>query len=148
MTQRPYSYRDDPAVPDFDDSKPLFVFDNVCVLCSGGASFVMRHDKARSVNFTSAQDPLGDALCKHYQLDWDESYLFIRNGQPFIKSTGYFEMAKALGGIWQLALVFQVVPRVIRDWVYDRIARNRYKWFGKTEQACQLLSEDQRARLI
>ena len=111
MTRRPYSYRDDPDVPDFDDSRPLFVFDNVCVLCSGGASFIMRHDKKQRIAFTCAQDELGEALCRHYDLDWDESYLFIRNGQPFIKSTGYFEVAKALGGIWRLGLVFQIIPR-------------------------------------
>lgn len=147
MRQRPYSYRDDPAVPDFDDSKPLFVFDHVCVLCSGGAAFIMRHDKAAKVSFTSAQGRLGEALCRHYDLDWDESYLFIRNGQPFIKSTGYFEVARALGGIWQLGLIFRIVPRPVRDCVYDLVARNRYRWFGKTE-ACALLSEDQRARLV
>lgn len=147
MTHRPYSYRDDPNVPAFDDSKPLFVFDNVCVLCSGGAAFIMRHDKAAKVSFTSAQGRLGQALCAHYGLDWDESYLFLRNGRPFIKSTGYFEVARALGGIWQLGLIFQIVPRPVRDLVYDLVARNRYRWFGKTE-ACALLSEGQRARLV
>lgn len=147
MTHTPYSYRDDPNVPAFDDSKPLFVFDNVCVLCSGGAAFIMRHDKAAKVSFTSAQGRLGEALCAHYCLDWDESYLFLRNGLPFTKSTGYFEVARALGGIWQLGLIFQLVPRPVRDWVYDLVARNRYRWFGKTE-ACALLSEDQRARLV
>jgi len=148
MTCQPFSYRDDPSVPDFDDSKPLFIFDHVCVLCSGGVSFIMKHDKRNGTAFTSAQGGLGEALCQHFEIDWDESYIFIRDGQAYTKSTGYFEVARALGGIWRLGLVFQIVPRPIRDWVYDLVARNRYSWFGKTEKACALLTPDQRARLI
>ena len=148
MIRKPYSYREDPAIPDFDDSRPLFVFDHYCVLCSGGASFIMRFDKVSKVSFTSAQEPLGQALCDHYGLDWNESYLFIRNGQPYIKSTGYFEVAKALGGIWRFGLIFQIIPRPVRDWAYDVIARNRYRWFGKTDRACVLLTEEQRSRLL
>ncbi|MEP3051577.1 MAG: DCC1-like thiol-disulfide oxidoreductase family protein [Erythrobacter sp.] len=147
MKMPPYSYRDDPRVPDFDDTKPLFIFDNVCVLCSSGVSFIMKHDKASNITFTCAQEELGQALCSHYNIDWDESYLFIRNGRAHIKSNGYFEVARALGGIWNLGLIFQIVPRFARDWAYDLIARNRYRWFGKT-QACALLTPDQRARLL
>jgi predicted DCC family thiol-disulfide oxidoreductase YuxK len=108
----------------------------------------MKRDTCGRIAFTSAQGSLGQALCDHYQVDWDESYLLIRNGKPFIKSAGYFEVAKALGGFWQLSLIFKIIPRPIRDWLYDRIARNRYRWFGKTEESCALLGECQRARLL
>ncbi|MEL6238402.1 MAG: DCC1-like thiol-disulfide oxidoreductase family protein [Pseudomonadota bacterium] len=144
----PYSYRDDPAVPDFDDSRALFVFDHHCVLCTGGVGFIMKHDTRSNIAFTSAQRGLGEALCQHYELDWDKSYLFIRNGVPSIKSTGYFEVARAMGGVWHIPLILQIIPRAVRDWAYDMVARNRYKWFGQTEQACALLTEDQRARLV
>ncbi|MEO1046731.1 MAG: DCC1-like thiol-disulfide oxidoreductase family protein [Pseudomonadota bacterium] len=143
-----YSYRNDPAVPEFDDSRAVFVFDHYCVLCTGGSGFIMKHDTRGAVAFTPAQGELGEALCKHYGLDWDESYLFIRNGVPSIKSTGYFEVARAMGGPWKLALIFQIIPRALRDWAYDRVANNRYSWFGKTEEACAMLTPDQRARLI
>lgn len=148
MTTKPYSYRDDPDVPDFDDSRPLFVFDHYCVLCSGGASFIMKRKTGHRIAFTSAQEPLGEALCDHYDIDWDESYRFIRRGKPFIKSDGYFEVAKELGGILQLALIFKIIPRPIRDWAYDLVARNRYKWFGKTETACELLTKEQQSQLV
>lgn len=72
-----FSYRNDPAVPDFDDSKALFVFDGVCVLCSGGAAWLMRHDRHARINLTSAQSPLGQALYHHYGMIMDESYLLI-----------------------------------------------------------------------
>lgn len=123
---QPYSYRDDPSVPDFDDSRALFVFDHHCVLCGGGVSFIMKHNKRANIAFTSAQEKLGEALCKHYGLDWDESYLFIREGRPYIKTTGYFQVARAMGGIWHLPRVFQIIPRSVRDWAYDLVARNRY----------------------
>jgi len=147
MTREPFSYRDDPAVPDFDDSRPVFVFDNVCVLCSGGAGFIMRHDKAATIAFTSAQDALGQALYAHYGLDWNETYLFLADGRATTHSSGYFEVARKLGGWWRLALLFRLIPRPLRDAAYRVIARNRYRWFGKT-QACALLTPDQRARLL
>jgi len=143
-----YSYRDDPAVPDFDDDRALFVFDHHCVLCSGGVGFIMKHDKRRAIAFTSAQKELGAALCRHYGVDWDESFLLIRNGRPFIKFDGYFEVARAMGGLWHVPTIFAVIPRFILDRVYDLVARNRYKWFGHTQEACAVLTPDQRARLV
>jgi predicted DCC family thiol-disulfide oxidoreductase YuxK len=144
----PYSYRDDPAVPDFDDSRPLFVFDQHCVLCSGGVAFIMKHDRRGRIAFTSAQRGLGEALCRHYGIDWDESFLFLRNGRPSIKFDGYFEVARAMGGLWYVPTVFAIMPRAILDTLYDFVARNRYRWFGHTPEACAVLTPDQRARLI
>lgn len=147
MTRTPFSYRGDPAVPDFDDSRPLFVFDEVCVLCSGGASLIMRHDRAAKIAFTSAQGPIGQALYRHYGLEMDATYLFLANGVAGTKSDGYLALARELGGWWRVAELSRILPRGVRDPLYDILARNRYRWFGKTE-ACALLTEDQRARLL
>ena len=144
----PYSYRDDPDVLDFDDSRGLFVFDHHCVLCGGGVGFIMKHDKRRAIAFTSAQKSLGAALVKHYGVDRDESFLFLHKGRATIKFDGYFAVARAMGGLWHVPTVFQILPRFLMDRVYDFVARNRYAWFGKTEEACSVLTEDQRARLI
>ncbi|MEL6709274.1 MAG: DCC1-like thiol-disulfide oxidoreductase family protein [Pseudomonadota bacterium] len=144
----PYSYRDDPQVPDFDDSRGLFIFDHHCVLCTGGVGFVMKHDRKKAVAFTSAQQGLGAALSRHYNVDWDESFLFLFKGRAYMKFDGYIAIARAMGGFWHIPTVFQIVPRFITDRVYDFVARNRYKWFGKTQEACAVLTEDQRARLI
>lgn len=147
MTREPYSYRTDPTVPPFDDSRPLFVFDQVCVLCSGGASFMMRHDHAKRIAFTPAQGEIGQALYRHYGVAMDETYLFLANGRAATMSEGYFFMARELQGWWRLARVLRVVPRILRDAVYRLVARNRYRWFGRTE-SCALLTVDQRARLL
>ena len=147
MSREAYSYRADFEVPDFDDSRPIFVFDAVCVLCSGGASFIMRHDKAGRIAFASAQGRIGQALYRHYGLAIDDTYLFVIDGKAYGLSEGYFHVARVLGGLWSMAVLARIVPRALRDAVYRLIARNRYRWFGRTE-SCALLTAEQRARLM
>ena len=127
--------------------KPLFVFDGHCVLCSTGASFIMKHDRQARVQFASAQSELGSAVYRKLGMPIDESYLLIDSTGCHTKSDGYFRLARILGGWWRLALVGKLLPRPVRDWLYDRVALNRYRWFGQTEQ-CVLLTPEQRSRLV
>jgi predicted DCC family thiol-disulfide oxidoreductase YuxK len=147
VTTRHYSYRTDPAVPTFDDSNALFVFDGICVLCSGGAAWVMRHDKAGKVRFASMQSSLGQALYGHYGVAPDESYLLIVGGRTFTASRGYLELCGVLGGVWHLLRIGGVVPERWRDWVYAQVACHRYRWFGKADY-CSLLTAEQREKLL
>lgn len=140
------SYRHDPEVPTFPDDKPLFVFDGYCVLCSTGASWLMKHAPGQ-VRFSSAQSPLGAALFRHYGIDPDKTYLLISDGEASGESTGYLKLCRLLGGPWQLLRVFGLIPRPLRDWAYRILARNRYRWFGKVDQ-CAILSDDERAQLL
>jgi predicted DCC family thiol-disulfide oxidoreductase YuxK len=142
-----HSYRTDPAVPDFNDGNALFVFDGVCVICSGGASWIMRFDAARKVSFTSSQGSLGQALYRHYHVDPDESYLLITGGRAYTASAGYLELCSILGGVWHLLRVGAIIPEGLRDRLYAVIARNRYRWFGQVEY-CTLLTPEQRERLL
>src|SRR5687768_15838490 len=135
------------AGADLVSPHPIFVFDGYCVLCSTGASFIMRHDREGKVRFLSAQSPLGAAVYAHFGLPLDASYLLITPDGTFTKTTGFFRLADILGGWFRLGKIFWLVPRPIRDLVYDRVATNRYRLFGKTDQ-CALLSPDQRARLV
>jgi predicted DCC family thiol-disulfide oxidoreductase YuxK len=142
-----FSYRDDPAVAGFDDSRALFIFDGECVLCSGGASFLMKHDKARKINFTPASDPLGKSLYAHYGVDWNTTYLLIAQGRGYSASAGYLKLFALLGGPWHVLRVVALVPEKWRDAVYAIVARNRYRWFGTAEH-CALLTSEQRKRLV
>lgn len=142
-----FSYRDDRRVPAFDDGRALFVFDGVCVLCSGGASWIMRHDSKALLNVTAAQEPLGRALYTHYGVDMNESYLLIAGGRAYTASRGYLELSRILGGWYGVLRIAVVIPERFRDWLYALIARNRYRWFGKTDY-CVLLTPEQRRRLL
>jgi predicted DCC family thiol-disulfide oxidoreductase YuxK len=96
----------------------LFVFDGSCVLCSGGASWIMRRDRAARIAFTPAQGAIGQALYRHYGLEVDDTYLFVADGQGYGLSEGYFQVARVLGGMWRLAAVLRLIPRPLRDAAY------------------------------
>jgi len=128
-----YSYRADKAVPTFPDDRPLIVFDGVCGLCSGFVRFVLRHDKRGQYRFLAAQSDLATALYRHYGLPTDhwETNLLIKDGHLFVRSEAAIEIVTGFAGWWRALAIFRVLPRSWRDWCYDRIAGNRYRWFGR-----------------
>jgi predicted DCC family thiol-disulfide oxidoreductase YuxK len=107
----------------------------------------MRHDRKGAVQFASAQSELGSAIYRKLDMPVDDSYLLVDASGCHTKSVGYFQLATILGGWWRIALIGMIVPRPVRDWIYDRVARNRYRWFGRTDQ-CALLTPGQRDRLV
>lgn len=131
--RQPYSYRADPAVPEFPDERPIIIFDGYCALCSGWAKFVLRHDHAGKYRLLPAQSPLGRALYVHFGLDPEdyETNILLADGIAWFKSEGSIRMAEGLGLPWSLAGIFRILPRPLRDWLYDGIARNRLRLFGK-----------------
>ena len=145
----PYSYRADPAVPAFPDDKALVVFDGVCVLCSGFAKFILKRDKTLAIRLATAQSPLGQALYRHYGLDANEfeSNLVLADGRAYAKLDTVAVVAERLGGPWRALAILRLLPRVLGDWVYDRVARNRYALFGRTEH-CMLPPPEWRDRFI
>ena len=130
-----YSYRADAAVPPFPDDKPIIIFDGKCVLCSRWARFVMRHDGDKRFRLLAAQTPLGAALYKHYGLDPVdyETNVLLEGGGAFLKSEGTIRMFERLGFPWSAMKVLRVVPRTLRDKLYNVVARNRLNWFGSRE---------------
>jgi predicted DCC family thiol-disulfide oxidoreductase YuxK len=131
----PYSYRADPKVPRFPDDKPIIVFDGKCVLCSRWARFVMRHDRDKRFRLLAAQTPLGTALYEHYGLDpvYYETNVLIEDGRAWLKSEGTIRMFERTGFPWSAIAAFRVVPRALRDKLYNVVARNRLEWFGSRD---------------
>lgn len=144
-----YSYRTDPAVPGFADDHPVIVFDGECIFCSGWVNFVLRHDKHGRYRFISAQSPLGQALYRHYGLDSRsfETNILLEDGIAHLKSEGSLRMAAGLGFPWRLACLLRVLPRRIRDPLYERVARNRYRIAGR-RTACFVPAPEHRARFL
>src|SRR5438477_9004570 len=133
--REPYSYRGDPAVPEFPDDHPIIIFDGYCALCSGFAQFVVAHDPAAKFRLLAAQSALGRALYVHYGLDPTdyETNILIADGVAWFKSEGSIRMAEGLGFPWSMAAVFRLLPMAVRDRLYAFIARNRLRLFGRRE---------------
>ena len=146
---RPYSYRTDPGVPAFPDDKALIVFDGVCVMCSGLACFVLQRDRDFVFRLTTAQSPVGQALFRHYGLDTEvlATNLVLIDGTAYGKLDTVAAVGRRLGGGWRLLAMLCLIPRPIRDWLYDCIARNRYRLFGRYSR-CSLPEPQWRERFI
>jgi predicted DCC family thiol-disulfide oxidoreductase YuxK len=148
-TTAAYSYRTDPAVPPFPDDKALVVFDGVCVLCSAFARFILKRDRAFAFRLATAQSPLGQALYRHYGLDAEtfDSNLVLADGRAHAKLDTVAAVGMRLAGPWRLLAVSSLLPRALGDWLYDRVARNRYRLFGRTD-SCMMPPPQWRDRFL
>jgi predicted DCC family thiol-disulfide oxidoreductase YuxK len=149
ISRAPYSYRIDEAVPGFEDTGPVTVMDGECALCSAGARLIARFDKAGEFRICRAQSELGGALLRHYGLDADdpESWLYIVDGRAYTSLDGMIRAGARLGGAGWVLQPLRLLPRPAQDWLYRRLARNRYRLFGRTD-ICALPDPELRARLI
>lgn len=150
MPARPYSYRDDPAVPAFDNSSPIVIFDGLCVLCSSGVAWMMRHDASGSSRFAVIQDPVPRALYQHYGLDAEafDTFMVLSDGVPYLRWSGVLAAARTMPQPWRgLAAVGRLIPDIIGDRLYDWVQRNRLRWFGSRD-VCRRPSEMEKARFL
>jgi predicted DCC family thiol-disulfide oxidoreductase YuxK len=118
---------------------PVILFDGVCNLCSGSVQFIIKHDPEHYFHFASLQSAFGQDVLVKYKLpaaDFD-SFILLDNDQVYTKSTAALRVVKKLNGLWPSLYGLVIIPRFIRNAVYNLIAKNRYKWFGKQE-ACWL----------
>ena len=136
-------------MPRFPDDKGLIVFDGVCVLCTGSAQFVLKRDAGYAFRLTTAQSPLGQALLRHYGLDTEafETNLVLIDGRAYAKLDSVAAVCRRLGGAARLLSLLRLLPRPLADWLYDRIARNRYTLFGRTDH-CMIPPPEWRDRFI
>lgn len=149
MNPAAFSYRKDPAVPDFPDDKPIIIFDGFCALCSGWVAFVLKHDRACMYRLLAAQSPLGHAIYEHYGMNplEYESNILLENGRAWFKSEGSIRMAEGLGFPWRLAALLRVMPLRLRDALYERVAKNRFKWFGRRD-TCYMPNTEFKGRFL
>ena len=127
----------------------IWVFDSVCVLCSRGVQYTLKHEKAASIKFVAIQSGEGRLLAQSKGIDPDDptSFLFIEDGQALEKTDAIIALSKHLKGPAQIAVILKIIPRRIRDAAYLFIARNRYRIFGKTD-ICIVPPVNQRERFV
>jgi predicted DCC family thiol-disulfide oxidoreductase YuxK len=147
--REPYSYRADASVPPFPDDKPLVVFDGNCVLCSSGAQSLLKRDRRAVFRMTVAQSALGQSLYRHYGLNGVvfDTYLLIDSGRVYFKSDATARILGRLPLPYRVAGLLRLIPRRVRDGVYDFIARRRIRWFG-ARQSCFMPDADERDRFL
>ncbi len=137
---------------DIDDilaKNRLILFDGVCNLCNSSVDFVVKRDKKGIFKFASLQSEIGQKVLQKFDLPAQkyDSVLLIQNNQALQKSTAALEIARQINGAWFLLYIFMLVPPRVRNIVYDWIARNRYRWFGKKE-TCRLPTPEERGRFL
>ncbi len=127
----------------------IILFDGVCNLCSGAVRFVIKRDKKNYFKFASLQSEAGKQILRENNLpeDASDSFLFVENKKVFDRSTAALTVVKHLKSLWPLLYGFIIIPRFIRDWIYNFIARNRYRWFGKMDE-CMLPTPELQARFL
>ena len=125
------------------------LFDGICHLCNGSVRFIVKRDPQGKIKFAPIQSPLGSKLYRQHGLDptAPSAMLFITPLGAFQASDAALEIARTLGGMWKLALIFKLLPRALRDTAYYFIARNRYRWFGK-DDSCMMPTAELKARML
>lgn len=131
------------------NNNPVILFDGVCNLCNGSVQFVIKHDKAGLFTFASLQSEAGQKLLNEYQIPGTDlsSFILIQDEKAYTKSTAALLVVKQLKGVVKYLYIFRVIPTFIRDGVYNFVARNRYRWFGRNE-SCMIPSPELRARFL
>ena len=127
----------------------ILLFDGVCNLCNFFVNFIINHDHKRTIKFSSLQSDVGrEALTKnHLNPDYLESLVLLKNDKTYIKSRAALEVLRSLGIPWRFFYIFIIFPRPFTDWVYNWVAKNRYRWFGKRE-VCRMPTPDLESRFL
>ncbi len=117
------------------ENKSIIFFDGVCNLCNASVIFVIKHDKKAQFLFASFQSDAAKEILLHFNLKNlnGGSIILVEGQKVYDKSTAALKIAKRLDGGYKAFYAFFIVPKIFRDWVYDIIAKNRYRWFGKRE---------------
>ncbi|MBS1951276.1 MAG: DUF393 domain-containing protein [Bacteroidetes bacterium] len=128
--------------------KKIVLFDGVCNLCTVSVQFILRHNAKKNIQFASLQSDCGRAqLAQHEWSTTLSTIVYIRDESFFTQSDAVLEICRELNGLYPAFYVFIVVPKFIRNGVYNFIARHRHKWFGK-KQECWLPSPEWASRFL
>ena len=127
----------------------IVIFDGVCNLCEFSVNFIYERDRKGKFTFTPAQSPLGQKLLQKYQINTDklDTVVLVKHDRVYSRSTAAFKIAEELDPPWNTLQFFSWLPLAIRDYLYDWIARNRYKWFGKKE-SCMIPTKELKSRFL
>lgn len=127
--------------------KPIIFFDGVCGLCNGFVDVVMKLDRTQQFLFSPLQGETAKKLLSKQQTEDLDSVVLYDNGKIHTKSDAVLEIFNKLGGVLQLWMFTKIIPKNLRDHVYDLAAEQRYKIFGKRE-TCRIPTAEERQRFL
>lgn len=128
---------------------PVVLFDGVCNLCNASVDFIIRRDRKGRLRFAALQSEAAKAFLGNLNIpeSQPDSILFYEEGKLYARSAAVLRIAAYLGFPWILTKVILIIPAFVRDAVYDFIARNRFRWFGKKE-TCRMPTMEERGRFL
>ena len=131
------------------NNHPIILFDGICNFCNSAVNFTIKRNKKATIFFAALQSDAGIRLLKEHDLPLEDmqSFIFIEKGKAYNRSTAALKVCRHLRGLWPLCYGFIIIPKFIRDGIYNWIARNRYKWFG-IKQECMIPSPAVKARFL
>ena len=138
------------VIKNIPKDKKIILFDGVCNLCNSSVQYVIKHDKKNLFMFTALQSDIGKQIIEAYKIDTqktDSILLYTPEKGIDYKSTAALKIALKLGFPQSLMGVFFIIPPFIRNWVYDYIAKNRYKWYGKKD-ACMIPTPELKSKFL
>jgi predicted DCC family thiol-disulfide oxidoreductase YuxK len=127
----------------------IILFDCVCNLCNGAVQFIIKRDNKNQFLFASLQSQEGKQILEEHNFTVNKanSFFLFENGKLFYRSTAALKVIKKLSGLWPLLYGFIIVPKFIRDGVYNWIAKNRYRWFGRKDE-CMIPTPELNAKFL
>ena len=131
------------------DNHPVILFDGICNFCNSTVNFVIKRDKKAVLRFATLQSHIADVLLINEDSGRKDlsSFIFIENNTAYTRSTAALRVCRYMNGLWPLIYGFIIIPRFIRDGIYNWVAGNRYKWFGKKE-ICMVPTQDVQSRFL
>ncbi|WP_088347430.1 MULTISPECIES: DUF393 domain-containing protein [Rhodomicrobium] len=144
-----FSYRAEPAIPAFDDGGPVAFMDGECALCTRGARLICKFDRRGEFRIAATQSDLGRAMLAHYGLDPadPDSWLYLEDGRAYTSIDAIIRVGRRIGGWGHALRPLAMLPRPVQDWLYRRLARNRYALLGRADM-CAVPDPALRRRLI
>lgn len=135
--------------PNIQKNDLVILFDGVCKLCNAWSNFIIKNDKKQQFKLCSVQSLEGKKILNHFQFPTEhfETMLYVEGNQYYQKSEAFFNVIQKLGMPWSLLTILKILPKSLSDWLYDRIALNRYTLFGKYDY-CRLPEADHQNRYI
>lgn len=120
--------------------RQVIFYDGVCLLCNRFILFVLKADRKEKIFISALQSEFTKTVLEDYNLSHDamESVVFLKDGIIYTESSAALKIFQLLGFPWAIMAVFFIIPKIIRNGIYRWIARNRYKWFGKSEAVCEI----------